>query len=195
MAAELLAAIAAAEREQRREHDRLERVREVRAKLKRLADLAAEAVSEDPKLATILGEVLAIRAKEPRANVLVYSEYAASQRALVAALEAARTRCEIEGEVLALSGEDGDGVRATATQRFRTEEPLVLVSTDATAEGLNLHTRCHHLIHLELPYNPNRLEQRNGRIDRFGQREGPIVRYLYLAGTFEERLLMRLIAK
>ena len=69
------------------------------------------------------------------------------------------------------------------------------MSTDASAEGLNLHERCHHLIHVELPYNPNRIEQRNGRIDRFGQTLDPVIRYLYLAGTFEERLLMRLVAK
>jgi hypothetical protein len=36
-------------------------------------------------------------------------------------------------------------------------------------------------MHLELPFNPNRLEQRNGRIDRYGQTREPIVRYLYLA--------------
>ena len=71
----------------------------------------------------------------------------------------------------------------------------MLVSTDSLAEGLNLHQRCFHLIHLDLPYNPNRLEQRNGRIDRYGQRNDPEIRYLFLAGTFEERLLLRLIAK
>jgi len=46
-----------------------------------------------------------------------------------------------------------------------------------------------------LPFNPNRLEQRNGRIDRYGQEQNPIVRYLFLRGTFEERILLRLIAK
>jgi SNF2 family DNA or RNA helicase len=56
-------------------------------------------------------------------------------------------------------------------------------STDATAEGLNLHERCHQLNHLELPCNPNRLEQRNGRIVRYGQLSEPEERYLYLAGT------------
>jgi hypothetical protein len=48
---------------------------------------------------------------------------------------------------------------------------------------------------LELPFNPNRLEQRNGRIDRYGQQLNPIVRYLFLRGTFEDRILLRLIAK
>ena len=46
-----------------------------------------------------------------------------------------------------------------------------------------------------MPFNPNRLEQRNGRIDRYGQTVAPQVRYLYLRGTFEERILLRLIAK
>lgn len=40
----------------------------------------------------------------------------------------------------------------------------------------------------------NRLEQRNGRIDRFGQEKQPIVRYRFLCGTFEQRILLRLIA-
>ena len=48
---------------------------------------------------------------------------------------------------------------------------------------------------MELPFNPNRLEQRNGRIDRYGQTVEPQVRYLFLRGTFEERILLRLIAK
>jgi hypothetical protein len=51
------------------------------------------------------------------------------------------------------------------------------------------------LIHLELPFNPNRLEQRNGRIDRYGQTVDPVVRYFFLRGTFEERILLRLISK
>ena len=58
-----------------------------------------------------------------------------------------------------------------------------------------MHRRCFHLIHLDLPYNPNRLEQRNGRIDRYGQRHEPEIRYLYIPGTFEESLLLHLIAK
>ena len=50
---------------------------------------------------------------------------------------------------------------------IRTEEPLrILICTDAAREGINLQTYCSDLIHFDLPWNPSRLEQRNGRIDR-----------------------------
>lgn len=163
--------------------------------LRDLAELAEAATQEDPKLDAALEALRAIRAEEPHANVLVYTEYADSQAALVAHLEAARQRGALSGEILALSGSDGERDRTAITGRFTSEDGLILVSTDATAEGLNLHARCHHLLHLELPYNPNRIEQRNGRIDRYGQRHTPKIRYLFLAGTFEERLLARLVAK
>ncbi len=46
----------------------------------------------------------------------------------------------------------------------------ILLATDAAAEGINLQNHCYRLIHYEIPWNPNRLEQRNGRIDRHGQK-------------------------
>jgi superfamily II DNA/RNA helicase len=50
------------------------------------------------------------------------------------------------------------------------DEPLrILVCTDAAREGINLHAHCADLFHFDLPWNPSRLEQRNGRIDRKGQ--------------------------
>ena len=158
--------------------------------LDELIGIAESATGQDPKLSTVVSQVQAIRATEPRANVLIYTEYTDSQAALVAALQNAAV-----GPVVSMSGELDEKTRANVTDRFRKEENLVLVSTDAAAEGLNLHQRCHHLLHLELPFNPNRLEQRNGRIDRFGQDKTPIVRYLFLCGTFEQRILLRLIAK
>lgn len=183
-------------RAQRRERDRGKRVASTGDALDALVEMADAAVAEDPKLRAALAEISAIRWAEPDANVLVYTEYTDSQDVLVDFLRAARDQGDLNGEILAVSGRPEHAPeRTTITERFATESGLVLVSTDATAEGLNLHDRCHHLIHLELPYNPNRLEQRNGRIDRYGQRHTPQVRYLYLTGTFEERLLLRLVAK
>jgi hypothetical protein len=183
------------QRELRRGQDTLRRKGAARREIEALKQLAADAEPEDPKLSALLAQLQEIRAAEPGTNVLVYTEYADSQAAVISSLDAARQQGSLSGQVLAISGLDNETTREQVTNRFCTEDGLILVSTDATAEGLNLHERCHHLIHLELPYNPNRLEQRNGRIDRFGQKHEPIIRYLYLAGTFEERLLIRLISK
>ena len=149
--------------------------------------LAAEA--HDPKLAALVLEARLIRMAHPRANLLIYTEYTDSQ------LAAARAMRAVGGEVLTIGGQDSDEARAAAAHRFAESDGLILISTDSLAEGLNLQARCFHLIHLDLPYNPNRLEQRNGRIDRYGQRREPEIRYLYLPGTFEESLLLHLISK
>ncbi len=155
-----------------------------------MVELAGRAVNHDPKLDQLVATVKDIRNAEPDANILIYTEYTDSQAAAAAALKAAGLE-----SIFMMSGEHNDKERSQITERFRTHDRLILVSTDSAAEGLNLHQRCHHLIHLELPFNPNRLEQRNGRIDRYGQKLDPQVRYLYLRGTFEERILLRLIAK
>ena len=46
----------------------------------------------------------------------------------------------------------------------------ILLATDAASEGLDLQNYCSKLVHYEIPWNPNRMEQRNGRIDRHGQK-------------------------
>ena len=80
-------------------------------------------------------------------------------------------------------GSDDEPTRKKTTALFRQHDRVLLVATDAASEGLNLHERCHHLIHLELPWNPNRLEQRNGRIDRYGQWRAPVIRSRFRASS------------
>ncbi len=63
----------------------------------------------------------------------------------------------------------------------RGNSPLrVLVTGDVASEGVNLHAECHHLIHFDIPWSLIRIEQRNGRIDRFGQRQKPQITTLLL---------------
>jgi hypothetical protein len=76
----------------------------------------------------------------------------------------------------------------------------VLVTSDIAAEGVNLHKQCHHLIHVDLPWSLITLEQRNGRIDRYGQLHSPEIRYLVYQPADEEvasdmRIVSKLIAK
>ncbi len=189
------AAVARVTNEARRGKAKLKGQDAIARGLEGLIQIAEQAESLDPKLSQLVEEVNRLRATEPSANVLVYTEYTDSQLVAVEALRAAIAAGRLGGAVLSIQGEDSEKDRMLVTDRFQAEDGLILVSTDATAEGLNLHQRCHHLIHLELPYNTNRLEQRNGRIDRYGQTHDPRVTDLYLEGTFEERILRRLVAK
>ena len=67
--------------------------------------------------------------------------------------------------------EDREYIRSQFTAD-PTEEPVrVLLATDAAGEGIDLQTHCHRLVNFDIPFNPSRLEQRIGRIDRYGQTE------------------------
>jgi len=72
----------------------------------------------------------------------------------------------------------------------------VLVATDCISEGVNLQRACAELVHYELPWNPNRLEQRNGRVDRFYQREPFVgIRTLVLDDLLDASLLYLIVRK
>ena len=76
----------------------------------------------------------------------------------------------------------------------------VLVTSDIASEGVNLHKQCHHLIHFDLPWSLITLEQRNGRIDRYGQVYPPEVRYLVYSPADPEiasdvRIVSKLVTK
>jgi ERCC4-related helicase len=76
----------------------------------------------------------------------------------------------------------------------------LLLATDVASEGVNLHFFCNHLVHFDIPWSLITLEQRNGRIDRYGQEKAPHIVYLVTTGKAEEikddlTILVRLIEK
>ena len=76
----------------------------------------------------------------------------------------------------------------------------MLITGDVASEGVNLHAQCHELIHFDIPWSLIRIEQRNGRIDRYGQQHPPRIAALALTTTDEKfsgdvRVLTRLMAK
>lgn len=70
-----------------------------------------------------------------------------------------------------LSRDDRDKVINAFQTKPGPESPVrILLATDAASEGINLHNFCKYMIHVEIPWNPTVMEQRNGRIDRHGQK-------------------------
>src|SRR5262249_39654736 len=104
----------------------LARVSTVVQALDELIALADGAGRQDPKLGQLVREIVEIRGRSPRANIIIYTEYTDSQRAAVQALQEAGV-----GAILTMSGDDPDSARIQITERFRTQEDLILVSTDA----------------------------------------------------------------
>jgi superfamily II DNA or RNA helicase len=106
------------------------------------------------------------------ARVIVFTEYRATQKWLAEKL--AQRGYHHEGRLLTLYGGMSLDERERVKQSFqaspRDAKVRVLLATDAASEGIDLQNHCSRLLHYEIPWNPNRLEQRNGRVDRHGQR-------------------------
>jgi superfamily II DNA or RNA helicase len=85
--------------------------------------------------------------------------------------------------------------RSAALDEFDRRRRSVLLATDAAGEGLNLQRGCRLVVNLELPWNPMRLEQRIGRVDRIGQTGTVHAIHLVAEATGEMRILERLRAR
>lgn len=149
------------------------------AAIERLIALA-RACDGDSKL-THVARLLA-RVHEP---VIVFTEYRDTLEAAVAVVSASHRAGAIHGGVPA-------DVRRAIVDAFNRGDLDVLVATDTAGEGLNLHARCRLVINLEIPWNPARLEQRIGRVDRLGQRRVVHAIHLCHRDSIEAQVLARL---
>jgi superfamily II DNA or RNA helicase len=86
------------------------------------------------------------------------------------------------------------GTRLFAEQQFKEGSVQILVATEAAGEGINLQF-CHMLVNYDIPWNPNRLEQRMGRIHRYGQTHDCLIFNFVATNTIEGRVLARLLDK
>ncbi len=78
----------------------------------------------------------------------------------------------------------------------KTNPVRILIATDAAREGLNLQSQCWNLFHFDIPWNPSRMEQRNGRIDRKLQpKEKVFCHYFYYSQRPEDRILTTIVRK
>ncbi len=139
--------------------------------------------------------------KHPDKRVLIFTEYADTKRYLERQLRAALTPGkEADPRIATFHGGMADDLREDIKRAFNADlakNPLrVLIATDAAREGVNLQNHCADLFHFDVPWNPSRLEQRNGRIDRKLQRADDVwCHYFVYTQRPEDRVLKALVEK
>ena len=163
---------------------------------------AAEAVTRETKIERILELV---QSRFAARSVLFFTEYKATQSLLMSELH----RRFGDGCVAFINGDEraeevGDAAgqartvhqrREDAADQFNSGKVRFLVSTEAGGEGIDLQERCHSLVHVDLPWNPMRLHQRVGRLNRYGQTQRVEVIMLRNPATVEARIWDILNAK
>jgi superfamily II DNA or RNA helicase len=141
-------------------------------------------------LLTWLRQYLAPHGQWSDDRVIIFTEYRATQKWLQNLFAAEGIH---EGDrLLTLYGGMADDQRERVKAAFQAapedSQVRVLLATDAASEGIDLQRHCHRLIHYEIPWNPNRMEQRNGRIDRHGQPHTPHIYHFAPHGYDDEAI-------
>ena len=119
-------------------------------------------------------------------RVLIFTEYRATQKWLHGLLAAAGLA---QGERLltlygGMDSDERERIKAAFQHDPEASPVRILLATDAASEGIDLQRNCHRLIHYEIPWNPNRMEQRNGRVDRHGQRAPEVLVHHFVGKGF-----------
>jgi superfamily II DNA or RNA helicase len=154
-----------------------------RVLLERLLEAAIAAQKDDRKMRAL--QRLAVRLREP---LIIFTEYRDTVDAIAAAIGSLR-------KITLLHGGQTPLERRESLRMFTTGKCDVMIATDAGSEGLNLHHTCRVIINLELPWNPIRLEQRIGRVDRIGQTRTVHAINLLAEGTAERTVLASLLRR
>lgn len=127
-------------------------------------------------------------------RLVIFTEYLATLDYLVARL---RARYGAGDWLLSLYGGMSDDERDNIKRAFNDPESptRILLATDAAGEGLNLQRACRLLIHWDIPWNPGKMEQRNGRLDRHGQERDVQVFHFDSTDDASMRFLAKVLRK
>ncbi len=173
---------------------------QVRHEVQELRHLAAEALAvEESGTEAKLSELKALLRKEgffdhPEQRLLLFTEFKDTLEYLVDRLKLWGFRVGFIHGGMRPGSRDEPGTRLYAEQQFREGGIQVLVATEAAGEGINLQV-CNILFNYDIPWNPNRLEQRMGRIHRYGQRKDCLIFNFVATNTIEGKVLQRLLEK
>jgi superfamily II DNA or RNA helicase len=144
---------------------------------------AAQVAARDESKTRVLLRFL----KRTGEAAIVFTEYRDTLARLQGVLAAAGL------QAATIHGGQSPAERASAQRAFN-DSGMLLLATDAAAEGLNLHARCRTVVHYELPWSPARIEQRTGRVDRIGQQRA-VHEILLVARDTAERIVLAPLAR
>jgi len=179
------------EEDQIRAEKEIERVtvtgdEELRDELKALRGLLdmADQITVDSKARKVRRYIETLLENEPDEKILLFTEYRDT-------LDYFLGLCEEEpwyDEIMVIHGDVSKEERTQIEDEFNYGEKRLLFATDAASEGIDLQKSCHIMINYELPWTPNRLEQRIGRIHRYGQEREVKVWNFQFEGTRETEI-------
>jgi superfamily II DNA/RNA helicase len=153
--------------------------------LEELRDQARQ-VRVDSKAQKLQEFVNGILESDPDEKILIFTEYTDTLEYLRDEVFSSYRTAEIYGDL-------GQSQRRKQVERFE-EEANLMLATDAAREGLNLQF-AHIMVNYDLPWNPNRIDQRIGRLHRYGQDETVKIHNLFVDETRESEILERLLEK
>ncbi|MBC7251084.1 MAG: DEAD/DEAH box helicase, partial [Anaerolineae bacterium] len=170
---------------------------EIRAELELLEEVLKKAEKVTPRRDSKLQKLLDTTLRQRLATypkVVIFTRYVDTMNYL--ARQISGDKRYAHATVLTIHGGLNERQRREIFLEFERAKVGILVATDAISEGINLQHAAAQVIHYELPWNPNRLEQRNGRVDRFGQRKPVVyVRTMVMDETLDATILKVLVEK
>jgi superfamily II DNA or RNA helicase len=173
---------------------------QVRDEIDELLSLAEQAKNvEDRNIEAKLFKLKSILQEQgffdnPDQRLLIFTEFKDTLDYLVAKLKTWGFKIGIIHGGMRAGSRDEPGTRLHAEQQFWDGGSQILVATEAAGEGINLQV-CHILFNYDIPWNPNRLEQRMGRIHRYGQKKDCLIFNFVATNTIEGSVLQRLLDK
>jgi superfamily II DNA or RNA helicase len=149
-----------------------------KAKLKQLAETISQLCNKQDDQKIAYAADIVTKWISSNFHPVIFCRYIATAKYVGDLLQPILEQTFKDVNLQVITSEDADDIRKERIDSMKGSKIRVLVATDCLSEGINLQESFNAVLHYDLPWNPNRLEQREGRVDRFGQTSPEVKAYL-----------------